>query len=127
LIALGKTISGDTSKFKEAELLSTLGAMYARKAAFNSTNPRKAGTYTSIGFRYLDRAIIKYPENITARINRGITASSVPEFMHKTDVAKEDLTFVIQSTSFANLPSTLRTRIKSTLDKINNRIQANKK
>ncbi|RMH48772.1 MAG: hypothetical protein D6694_00170, partial [Gammaproteobacteria bacterium] len=33
LIALGKTISGDTSKFKEAELLSTLGAMYARKAA----------------------------------------------------------------------------------------------
>lgn len=115
-------INADKATLNDAELMSMLGALYVRKAGFNAHNPREAGTLASKGFRYLDRALIKYPDNITARINRGIISARVPEFMNKTEVAREDLDFVVGSTSFANLPPSLQASLKSMQDEVHLRL-----
>jgi hypothetical protein len=122
LIGLENKLNVDKSKLDDAELMSTLGAMYTRKAGFHAGNTEQAGAYVSSGFRYLDRAITKYPDNITARINRGLTCANVPEFMNKTEVARDDLRWVAESPDFAQLAPELQARVKSTLHDVEGRL-----
>jgi hypothetical protein len=121
LLGLADQLSVDKSKLDEAELMSTLGALYARKAAFHVNSAQQAGALVSKGFRYLDKAISKYPDNITARINRGITSAKVPEFMNKTEVAREDLEFVLNSLDFSGLTPGLQADVKAMLAEVNQR------
>jgi hypothetical protein len=122
LNGLANKLNVDKSKLSEAELMSTLGAMYARKAGFHSDNGEQAGALASSGFRYLDRAITKYPDDITARVNRGLTCANVPEFMNKTEVARDDLRFVVESPAFAKLRPELQARVKSVLHEVEGRL-----
>lgn len=119
---LANKLNVDKSKLREPELMSTLGAMYVRKAGFHSDNGEQAGALASSGFRFLDRAITKYPDDITARINRGMTCANVPEFMNKTEVARDDLRFVVESPAFAKLTPELHARVKSVLHEVEGRL-----
>jgi hypothetical protein len=121
LIELGGRLNLDKSELSEAELSSALGANYTRKAGFHSDNAREAGAFASAGFRYLDRAVAKYPNNINARINRGLTSASLPEFMNKSTVAIEDLRVVVASPEFVKLSPDLQTRVKSVLHVVESR------
>lgn len=122
IIALADKLDVDKSRLSEAELSSTLGSLYVRKAAFHADKPREAGIFTSKGFRYLDRAVTKYPDNITARINRGIVSAKVPEFMHKTEVARDDLQFVSDSPGFDRLAPQLKANVTTMLAEMNRRL-----
>jgi hypothetical protein len=124
LLELSDKLNVDKSKLSDAELTSTLGALYARKAVFHVNNVEEAGALTASGFRYLDRAVAKYPDNLTARINRGITSAKLPAFMNKTDVARDDLSFVVNSPDFGKLSPALQGTIKSLLASVQQR-QAN--
>jgi hypothetical protein len=121
LIGLANQLDIDKSKLDEAELMSTLGALYARKAAFHVNSAQQAGALVSKGFRYLDKAISKYPDNITARINRGVTSAKVPEFMNKTEVARDDLEFVLNSPEFSSLTPGLQSDVKALLTELKQR------
>jgi hypothetical protein len=122
LVSLAKRLNVDMSQLSDAELTSTLGAMYTRKAGFHSDNAEQAGALAESGFRYLDRAVGKYPDNLTARINRGLTCADVPEFMNKAEVAQDDLRFVLQSPAYTGLPTQLQVRVKSTLQEVERRL-----
>jgi uncharacterized protein (DUF2267 family) len=118
LMALADKLDVEKAKLSEAELMSGLGALYTRKAAFHIDSPQQAGTYLSQGFHYLDRAVNKYPDNITARLNRGMTAARVPEFMNKGPVARDDLRFAMNSPRFAELSPELQARVRETLTEV---------
>ena len=118
LMAQADKLGGDNAKLSDAELMSALGALYSRKAAFHIDSPQQAGTYSAEGFHYLDRAVNKYPDNITARLNRGMTAARVPEFMNKREVARDDLRFATNSPRFAELAPELQARVRETLAEV---------
>ena len=122
LIALADKLDVDKVRLDDAELTSTLGMLYVRKAAFHVDSAQQAGIYSAKGFRYLDRAVAKYPDNITARLNRGFTSAKVPEFMNKSAVARDDLSFVAQRPEFAALPPDLQAKVGSTLQEIEQRL-----
>ena len=122
LMKLSGKLNVDKSQLNEAELMSTLGALYTRKAGFHADNTEQAGALAASGFRYLDRAIIKYPNNMTARINRGVTCANVPEFMNKTEVARDDLRFVVESPDFAALTPELQAHVKTSLREVEGRL-----
>jgi hypothetical protein len=119
LIALAKQLGSDAPY--QAELLSTLGSMYAKKSVFYSNNAKQAGSFAAKGFRYLDRAVSRFPNNITARINRGVVSARVPAFLNKTEIAKTDLEFILQSQEFSSLPGPLQQSISSMLSELNAR------
>jgi len=106
-----------------AELLSTLGSMYAKKSVFYSNNAKQAGSLAAKGFRYLDKAVSGYPNNITARINRGIVSARVPEFLNKTNVAISDLSFVVNNPDFSALSQPLQQSIHGMLAELNTRVK----
>ena len=118
LIGLENKLGVDKATLSDAELMSSLGALYARKAGMHADNTEEAGALASSGFRFLDRAISKYPDNITARINRGLTCANVPEFMNKTEVARDDLRFAVASPGFAALTPDVQARVKSALGEV---------
>jgi hypothetical protein len=118
LLALADKLDVEKAKLSEAELMSTLGALYSRKAAFHIDSPQQAGTYSAQGFHYLDRAVSKYPDNITARLNRGMTSARVPEFMNKRTVARDDLRFAIDSPRFAELSPEQQASARETLAQV---------
>lgn len=118
LMALADKLDVGRAKLSEAELMSALGALYSRKAAFHIDSPQQAGTYSAQGFHYLDRAVNKYPDNIMARLNRGMTAAKVPEFMNKRAVARDDLRFAINSPRFAELSPGLQANARETLAEV---------
>jgi hypothetical protein len=122
LSSLSNKINVDKSKLSEAELVSTLGSLYVRKAGFHAKNGAQAGALAASGFRDLDRAIAKYPDNMTARINRGMTCANVPEFMNKSEVARDDLRFVVGSPEFANLGPDQQAQVKSLLRDVEGRL-----
>lgn len=122
LLPLADKLGVDKAKLDEAELVSTLGALYARKAGFYANQAQQAGIYSAKGFRYLDRAIAKYPDNLTARLNRGMTSAKVPEFMNKSTVARDDLRFVLNLPEFADLPPGLKASVRTALDEVERRL-----
>lgn len=122
LLALADKLDVDKGKLDEAELMSTLGALYTRKAAFHADSPQQAGIYSAKGFRYLDRAVTKYPDNITARLNRGMTSAKVPEFLNKSGVARDDLRFVLGRPEFAKLSPSLQANVRAALVEVEARL-----
>ncbi|OIN54001.1 hypothetical protein [Pseudomonas costantinii] len=114
LIADGGAERVEAVGHHEAELISTLGALYVRKAVFHVDNARQAGALVATGFRYLDRAVAQFPDNLTARINRGLTCANVPEFMGKAELAREDLRIAAASPGFVRLPAGLQDKVRST-------------
>lgn len=123
-MAYGESLQDGTGVLMEAELMSTLGALYARLAGFHSQDVNKAGTLASKGFRYLDKAVGKYPDNITARMNRGIVSLRAPEFLNRTLIAKEDLEYVKGSDAFNNLNDETKALVRSSLEEVYGRIKA---
>lgn len=122
LLALAGKLDVDKGKLDEAELVSTLGVLYARKAAFHADSPQQAGIYSAKGFRYLDRAVTKYPDNITARLNRGMTSAKVPEFLNKSSVARDDLQYVVERPDFAKLPQGMQASVRAALAEVEARL-----
>ena len=118
LMAQADKLNVDKAKRSDAELMSALGALYTRKAAFHIDSPQQAGTYSAQGFHYLDRAVSQYPDNITARLDRGMTAARVPDFMNKREVARDDLRFATNSPRFAELSPELQARVRETLAEV---------
>jgi hypothetical protein len=122
LLVLADKVDVDKATLGEAELMSTLGALYTRKAAFHTDSAQQAGIYSGKGFRYMDRAVTKYPDNITARLNRGMTSAKVPEFMNKSSVARDDLRYVLGRPEFAKLPSGLQASVRAALVEVEQRL-----
>lgn len=125
MLSLAKSLQANDEVILVPELLSSLGSLYSKQAMFHSDNAKLAGSYAAKGFRYLDRAVAKYPTNITARLNRGLVSAHVPEFLNKTQVAKDDLEFVVASEGFSNLPKPLQQAIQSTLQLMTSRLNSN--
>ena len=122
LLALSKAKDVDMAGTYEADLMSTLGSLYAEKARIYKNSPRTGGELIAKSFRYLDKAISLHPQNINARINRGIVASNVPDFLGKAKIAHEDLLFVRDNADFERLPTKLQDTIKQLLAAVDIRL-----
>lgn len=114
-MAMAGQLNVDKARLDDAELTATLGALYARKAQFHGDNVKLASDYLNKGFRYLDRAVATYPENMTARINRGMVSSKLPAFLNKAAVARDDLRFVLARPEFQQLSPALQASLRAAL------------
>jgi hypothetical protein len=79
----------------DGELMALEGSLTCMKARNPTIDGTLAMTYSRQGFRQLDKAIVSDPENLGARLQRGITLLHVPKFLDKTSVAQGDLEFVL--------------------------------
>jgi hypothetical protein len=79
----------------DAELMALEGSLTCMKARGPNVDGALAMTYSRQGFRQLDKAVVSDPENLGARLQRGITLLHVPKFLDKTAVAQGDLEFVL--------------------------------
>jgi|GEM_PF-2754473 len=121
LLTLSAQKDLDKEHAYDAALMSTLGSLYARKAQINKNTPRIAGELVAKAFRYLDKAVSLYPQDLGARITRGFVSSKVPDFLGKAEVAYEDLTYVRNSADFSKLPVSLQETIKQSLAEVDSR------
>ena len=122
LLALAQEKKVDEARTHEAALLSTEGSLYAVKGSIYKNNPRTAGELIATSFRYLDKAISLHPQDLNARINRGIVSSKIPEFLGKTATAHDDLEFVRDNADFARLSPELQDTIKALLAEVDSRL-----
>ena len=123
LLALAKEKKElDAKSAHEAALMSTLGTLYARKAEINNSNPRSAGALIADSYRYLDKAISRHPQDLMARVNRGLVSSKVPDFLGKAEIAHEDLKFVRDHADFGKLSPKLQDTIKQALAEVDSRL-----
>jgi hypothetical protein len=122
LTALAQQKGLDTSHAHDAALMSTEGVLYARKAQINRDNARLGGALMGKSYRYLDRAVSEYPDDLMARINRGMVSAKVPDFMGKDGVAHDDLQFVCNSAEFAHLAPDVRSLMQQTLAQVDARL-----
>jgi hypothetical protein len=122
LLALSEKNDVDKERTHEASLMSTLGTLYARKAANNSTNPRTAGALIAKSYRYLDKSIALHPQDLMAKIDRGLISAHVPDFLGKAEVAHEDLKSVEEHPDFGKLTPDLQNTIKQALAEVDSRL-----
>lgn len=116
-----KAIDGlgvEKSELKEAELLASLGSLYAKKASFFSNDILKSGALVSTGFRHLDRSVARYPENITARMNRAVTSLKAPAFLNRIGIAKSDLEYLKSREDFSEWSPDLQSSIETYLSEV---------
>jgi len=125
LLNMANKLNVEKSHLLEAELLSSLGSLYTKQSVFHSNNVKMAGSLASKGFRYLDKAVNKYPDNVTARLNRGMVSAKVPEFLNKTQVAITDLEFVMAHQAFSHLSPSLQQAVKANLAHMTERMHGN--
>ena len=122
LLTLAQEKKVDEARTHEAALLSTEGSLYAVKGGIYKNNPRTAGELIATSFRYLDKAISLHPQDLNARINRGIVSSKVPEFLGKTATAHDDLKFVRDNADFVRLSPKLQDTVKDLLAEMDSRL-----
>lgn len=122
LLALSEKKDVDKERTHEAALMSTLGTLYARKAANNSTDPRIAGALIAKSYRYLDKAISLHPQDLMAKVNRGLVSAHVPNFLGKAEIAHEDLKFVEDNADFGRLSPDLQNTVKQALAEVDSRL-----
>jgi len=80
---------------KDAELMALEGSVTCMKARNPKIDGTLAMTYARQGFRQLDKAVMSDPQSLGARLQRGITLLRVPRFLGKTELAENDLEFVL--------------------------------
>ncbi|MDR2012693.1 MAG: hypothetical protein LBQ20_06585 [Rhodanobacter sp.] len=122
LLALSEKNDVDKERTYEAPLMSTLGTLYARKAANNSTDPRIAGALIAKSYRYLDKAISLHPQDLMAKVNRGLVSAKAPDFLGKAEIAHEDLKSVEDDADFGRLSPDLQTAVKQALAEVDSRL-----
>jgi hypothetical protein len=122
LLALSEKNDVDKERTHEAPLMSTLGTLYGRKAANNRSNPRTAGALIAKSYRYLDKAITLHPQDLMAKIDRGLLSARVPDFLGKAEVAHEDLKSVEEHPDFDKLTPDLQNTIKQALAEVDSRL-----
>ena len=122
LLALSEKKDVDKERTHEAPLMSTLGTLYARKAGNNSTDPRIAGALIAKSYRYLDKAISLHPQDLMAKVNRGLVSAHVPDFLGKAEIAHEDLKSVEDNADYGRLSPDLQNTIKQALAEVDSRL-----
>jgi hypothetical protein len=122
LLALAKEKEVEKERTHEAALLSTEGSLYAVKARIHKNSPRITSEFIAKSYRYLDKAISLHPQDLNARINRGIVSSKVPDFLGKTQIAHEDLKFVRDNADFERLSPQLQDTVKQLLAEVDSRL-----
>jgi len=122
LLALSEKNDVDKERKHEAALMSTVGTLYARKAANNRSNPRTAGALIAKSYRYLDKAITLHPQDLMAKIDRGLISAHVPDFLGKAELAHDDLKSVEENAEFDKLTPDLQNTIKQALAEVDSRL-----
>ncbi len=123
LLSMSKQLDAEPKLLLNAELISSLGSLYSKQSVFHANNVQMAGSLAAKGFRYLDMAVNKYPDNVTARLNRGLVSANVPEFLNKTQVAITDLEYVLAHEEFPHLAQPLQQVVKANLKQMTERVR----
>jgi len=120
LVSVALLTSADSPQMAEAELMLSQaqqalpddvllmaieGSLYCIQAGSKQVDGMQAMALLNRGFRQLDRAVMKEPNNVGPRLQRAITASRTPAFLGKRALAQQDY-----KTLIALIPATGQTQ-----------------
>jgi hypothetical protein len=115
LLALSEQRKLDEKHKYDVALTSSIGALYAQKSKINKNAPRTALEFIEQAFHYMDKAVGMAPQNLDARVRRGLVSATLPGFLGKAEVAQKDLRYVRDNAEFGKLPPNLQASIKRAL------------
>lgn len=115
LLALSEQRKLDEKHKYDAALTSSIGALYAQKSKINKNAPRIALEFIEEAFHYMDKAVGMSPQDLDARVRRGLVSATLPGFLGKAEVAQKDLQYVRDNAQFSKLPPNLQASIKRAL------------
>ncbi|SFC32259.1 hypothetical protein [Pseudoalteromonas denitrificans] len=81
---------------QDFEILAAYGNALSYQAIFHQDNLGKMNLLSRKGMRIMDRAIKEAPNNLGARLLRGISYANMPAFLNRSRFASVDLTLVKQ-------------------------------
>ena len=90
----------------DALLMAIEGSLYCIQAGSKNISGLQAMALVNQGFRQLDRAVFKAPNDIGPRLQRAITASRTPAFLGKRALAQQDFNWLIDK-----IPATRQTQV----------------
>ncbi|MCW8879183.1 MAG: hypothetical protein OQK51_19190 [Kangiellaceae bacterium] len=86
----------------DMELLSAFGSVTSYLSIFYKDNLGKMNFYSRKGTRMMDRAVKKAPNNLGARLQRGIASAAMPKFLNRAHLAVNDLSLVNENIGKTN-------------------------
>ena len=92
VIRMAENLAKETPE--DMELLSAIGSITSYMSTFYKNNLGKMNFYSRKGTRMMDRAVKKSPNNLGARLQRGIASASMPKFLNRAHLAVKDLSLV---------------------------------
>lgn len=95
----------------DALLMAIEGSLYCIQAGNSKIDGMQAMALVNRGFRQLDRAVLKEPENIGPRLQRAITASRTPAFLGKGALARQDYHWLIETIPATEETQSLRAMV----------------
>lgn len=95
----------------DALLMAIEGSLYCIQAGSSKIDGMQAMALVNRGFRQLDRAVLKEPDNIGPRLQRAITASRTPAFLGKGALARQDYRWLIETIPATEETQSLRAMV----------------
>jgi hypothetical protein len=95
LVALEKSLKAYLKQHKQdAEIMAANGSVISLQSLHYKDNLGKMNFLSRKGMRLMDRAVKKYPNNLGARLLRGLSYANMPAFLNRAGFAKTDLELV---------------------------------
>ena len=82
----------------DVEMMAAYGNALSYQAIFYQDNLGKMNLLSRKGMRLMDRAIKQAPNNLGARLLRGISYANMPSFLNRANFAVTDLSIIKQQT-----------------------------
>ena len=79
---------------KDYELMAARGSLVGFKATYFLRDLNKVMRYGGQGNRLMDRAVSAAPDNLGARLQRGINSAVIPMFLKRAHLGVKDLTYI---------------------------------
>lgn len=95
LVALEKSLQAYLKQHKQdAEIMAASGSVISLQSLHYQDNLGKMNFLSRKGMRLMDRAVKQYPNNLGARLLRGLSYANMPAFLNRAGFAKTDLELV---------------------------------
>jgi hypothetical protein len=78
----------------DAEIMAATGSATSLQSIFYQDNLGKMNYLSRKGMRMMDRAVKRYPNNLGARLMRGLSYANMPAFLMRASFAQADLALV---------------------------------
>ena len=117
--ANGQDTAGAKALFEQGAAKLQQAGSLAQQGKFGPANE-----LIQAGFAEIDRAVSLSPDELEFRLKRGVAYGSMPPFLNKSAIAREDLQIAVRHPQFAELPQERQARARHVLQMLTSKVEA---